>query len=636
MSPARSDLEELLAPPSAADESRPSKGLLRTGRFLLLLAAIVGVVLLRVFWIYVPPGTTVTLPDGRQVQGVLNSKHAREFRGVPYAAPPTGRHRWLPPSPVLEAQWPSHSVYDATYHRSMCPQTDQLGLGWAWDSLSTSGQPSSEDCLYLTIYAPPVSHLRGVLKNKKVPVMVFIHGGANMNGGSDDTQLDGSRLASDPAGYSQTQDAVVVVPNFRLGVFGYLGSELLRSRDGTGNSTGNYGQQDTRQALKWVTQNIEAFGGDPTRVLLFGESTGATATAIHLVAEPYHKESPPFSAVALQSGAVQPWGSKPMDEAQAVFDAVLARVGCDAGGEQEQLECLLSCSTSELYNASYAAEVGDLPYGDGWYSCQFAPVVDGVELLHAPATLLQARGPPQAVRGVMLGTNRDEGTQSVYLDNGQSYTMLPFNLSRSGFQSWAVAEWGDVNGARVLELYGNESIAPGSSPGISSYWWGATRAVGDMLYTCPARRAARHISRHLLQRATAAESPRDEGGSDSTKEARTWLYYFKQVPRSPAASYGLEGACHGCEMPFVWRNLEELTGVQETTLSYTMSPAWYELADKGDPNGRAAGVNNEWYWRPFVEGEDEGAMEFGGSVVAAMLPKGEGLRTKYCNFWDTV
>ena len=497
--------DPLLPPPDAAAAAQRSRQAL-TCVVLWLVAAIVGATVLRLLWIYVPVGTTVTLPDGRQLRGILNEKRAREFRGLPYAAPPTGTRRWLPPLPLLETQWPSDRVYDASYHRSMCPQYDQLGIGWAWSSLGASGRSSSEDCLYLTVYAPPLSRLRGLLDDKKVPVLVFIHGGANLNGGSDDTQLDGSYLAFDPAGYPQGQDAIVVVPNFRLGVFGYLGSELLRSRNGTGNSTGNYGQQDMRQVLKWVSDNIAAFGGDPTRVLLFGESTGATAVAMQLVAETYHTDTTPspFSAVALQSGAVQPWASKPMAEAQAVFEVVLKRVGCNRSESHEQLECLLSRSTVELYNASFAGEPGDLPYGDGWYSCQFAPVVDGVELLETPAALLEKRGPPPAVRSVLIGTNRDEGTQSVYLNSGQSNVMLPHNLSLAGLQSWAVTEWGETNGARVLELYGNESIAPGSSVGISSHWWGAASAVGDMLYTCPARRAARHISKQL-QRAAEAD-----------------------------------------------------------------------------------------------------------------------------------
>ena len=634
----------LLAPPGAAAAAQRSK-VTRHCAILWLVAAIAGAVAWRLWWIYAPAGTTVTLSDGRRLQGILNAQRVREFRGVPYAAPPTGVRRWLPPSPMLESQWPLDRVYDASHHRSMCPQTDQLGFGWAWSSLGASGRASSEDCLYLTVYAPPLSHLRGMVSNKRAPVLVFIHGGANLNGGSDDTQLDGSHLANDPAGYSQAQDAVVVVPNFRLGVFGYLGSELLRSRNGTGNSTGNYGQQDMRQALKWVSANIAAFGGDPTRVLLFGESTGATAVAIQLVAETYHRESetpPPFSAVALQSGAVQQWASKPMSEAQAVFDAVLARVGCNRADGPGQLECLLSRSTVELYNASYAAEPGDLPFGDGWYGCQFAPVVDGVDLLDTPAALLEARGPPPAVRSVLLGTNRDEGTQSVYLDSGQSYTMLPHDLSSSGLQSWAVAEWGDVNGARVLELYGNESIAPGSSSGISSHWWGAASAVGDMLYTCPARRAARHISKQLQRAAEADGSSSRGSGAVADGGARTWLYYFKQVPHSPAARYGLEGACHGCEMAFVWRNLGELTGgKRETTLSHTMSSAWYQLAKTGDPNddehsAQGPAVLDGRRWRPFVEGEDEGAMQFGGDGVAVMTPHGDGLRTQQCDFWDTV
>ena len=175
---------------------------------------------------------------------------------MPFAAPPTGSRRWLPPQE--HGGW--EGVRDAVEHEANCVQTDILGLGWAWPSLD-GGLPSAEDCLYLTVYAPRLSRVRGVLGTEQLPVMVYVHGGANLNGGSDDRQLNGAHLADN-------LNVVVVVANYRLGIFGYLGSELLRARNGSVNTTGNYAQQDQRRALGWVSDNIAAFGGDPARVQL--------------------------------------------------------------------------------------------------------------------------------------------------------------------------------------------------------------------------------------------------------------------------------------------------------------------------------------------------------------------------------
>ena len=107
--------------------------------------------------------------------------------------------------------------------------------------------------------------------------MVFIHGGGYAYGGSHDTELDGGQLV-------QYRGSVIVVTlNYRVDILGFLGGEALRSRDPTG-STGNYGIQDQRMALRWVQKNIAAFGGDPTMVTIWGESAGASSVSIHTVA----------------------------------------------------------------------------------------------------------------------------------------------------------------------------------------------------------------------------------------------------------------------------------------------------------------------------------------------------------------
>ena len=139
---------------------------------------------------------------------------------------------------------------------------------------------------------------------------------------------------------------------------------------------------------------------------------------MHMVGDHHHSVGvkPAFRAALMQSGAPAPWVSKSMPEAEAVFDAILRRVACPprSSGPAEALSCLLSRSTLDVYNASYAAELGDLPFADSWSSCQWAPVVDGVELSAAPTELLRRWGAPAGVHAI-VGSNEDEGTQGLYL-----------------------------------------------------------------------------------------------------------------------------------------------------------------------------------------------------------------------------
>jgi hypothetical protein len=167
------------------------------------LAAAFAVWVWRMIWIFGVDGTVITLPDGSQLRGSLTGLSTREFRGLPYAAPPVGRLRWLPPR--APEPWSSGTIRDAQQHQANCAQTDLLGYGWSWPSMA-GGRASSEDCLYLTVYAPRVSRLRGLTGTAQVPVLVYLHGGANFNGGSNDRQLDGAFIAD-------ALNVVVVVPN---------------------------------------------------------------------------------------------------------------------------------------------------------------------------------------------------------------------------------------------------------------------------------------------------------------------------------------------------------------------------------------------------------------------------------------
>ena len=194
-------------------------------------------------------GPTVNTTDG-PVRGFVR-EGVRTFLGIPYAAPPVGDLRWMPPEPPEH-----HALLDATEFGNTCPQVTTLGA-FAGPANTT------EDCLYLNVFTTG-------LKGSK-PVIVWIHGGGNVTGETND--YDGSKLAT---GGPNGTPTVVVTLNYRMGLFGFLSQDDLNAE---GHLWGNYGILDIQAALRWVQDNIAAFGGDPNNVTLGGQSAGAADTS---------------------------------------------------------------------------------------------------------------------------------------------------------------------------------------------------------------------------------------------------------------------------------------------------------------------------------------------------------------------
>lgn len=204
----------------------------------------------------------VVATDAGLVRGEADGE-VRRFEGIPFARPPVDELRWQAPEPV--APW--SGVRDATEPGGQCAQ-----LAPAYGGTPTYG----EDCLYLNVTTP--AHA------KRLPVMVWVHGGSNVTGRG--SVYDGAKLAADG-------DVVVVTVNYRLGVFGWLAHPDF---EGAGEQAGNYGLLDQQAALRWVQRNARAFGGDPGNVTLFGESAGAENTCANLVSPAarglFHKAIP--------------------------------------------------------------------------------------------------------------------------------------------------------------------------------------------------------------------------------------------------------------------------------------------------------------------------------------------------------
>jgi para-nitrobenzyl esterase len=201
----------------------------------------------------------VEAPAGK-IEGQLDSR-LRIFKGVPYALPPVGQARWKPPAPM--PRWTG--VRKATEFGPACYQPTYT----AKTVYSRDPLPMSEDCLTLNIWAPADA--------RNAPVFFWIYGGALTSGASREAMYDGARLAA--------RGIVVVSINYRLGVFGWLAHPDLSAESPKGVS-GNYGLLDQIEALRWVRQNIHAFGGDPSNVTIAGESAGALSVMYLMAAPP--------------------------------------------------------------------------------------------------------------------------------------------------------------------------------------------------------------------------------------------------------------------------------------------------------------------------------------------------------------
>ncbi|XP_030576080.1 crystal protein isoform X1 [Archocentrus centrarchus] len=219
-------------------------------------------------------GPVVLTKDG-QIQGITLDK-AHVFYGIPYADPPVGAYRWKPPRPVS----PWQGVYDASFPRAACMQFCSRAM--------TEDCPKSvsEDCLYLNIFIPLDVDFSSPLRSH-LPVMVWIHGGDFIAGSASKPLYDGRFI-------SNFTHSVVVNLEYRLGAFGFL----VSGKDPQTSAAGNYGILDQQAALLWVQQNIAMFGGDPSKVTVFGESAGAQSVSLHLMIQ---SSNPLFKQAILQS-----------------------------------------------------------------------------------------------------------------------------------------------------------------------------------------------------------------------------------------------------------------------------------------------------------------------------------------------
>ena len=312
--------------------------------------------------------------DTGTLEGVVDSASGVSvFRGIPYAAPPIGALRWRPPQPA--AKWPGVRSAQQLGHNCMQHRP--------YDDINPFTAGVSEDCLFLNVWTNSLD-----ARAPRRPVLVWIHGGGFFAGFGGEERHNGAPLAKKGAG--------VVTINYRLGPFGFLAHPSLAA-ESPHHAAGNYGLLDQIAALKWVNRNIARFGGDPSRVTIFGESAGGMSVG-SLVASPLAKGL--FQRAILESGTGVNIGISPQSAAEALAIKLGDSLGVRGSGADAARQ-LRAVDANKVVDAS--VRLG--PPGDP----RFFPVVDGWVLPHAIDTAVLS-GAANIVP-IIVGTNRDEGDE---------------------------------------------------------------------------------------------------------------------------------------------------------------------------------------------------------------------------------
>ncbi len=438
------------------------------------------------------------------------------FKGIPFGAPPVGELRWKPPRPV--AAWEGVRAGDKFGPACMQPRPPQRVPNNRAVDLPDS-PPISEDCLYLNVWTPARS------ASAKLPVMVWIYGGAYLEGAGSTPYNQGDTLAA--------KGVVFVSFNYRLGSLGFLAHPEL-TKESPHDASGNYALTDTLAALQWVQKNIAAFGGNPASVTIFGESAGAAISSA-LVGSP------------LAKGLFQ----RSISESGTWMGLTLAPMRLRESAEQQTVKAATDLGVANLaaLRAMSAEDASNKLPKQGM-------IVDGwVVPEDLSRTFAQGR---QNRVDILVGTNRDEGSFAAGFGP-------PMTAQR--WKEGAGQRWGEQAEAG-LKAYPAATDADAAANN--------TRLFSDNMAW---------ITRHFADRQRAIGK-------------RAYVYYFVHEPPYAGGARNL-GACHTCELPYVFDNLGVLrlypdssspelavASATDARVAAITSGYWINFAKTGDPNGK--------------------------------------------------
>ena len=291
------------------------------------------------------PNPVLTVSGGK-IQGILtDSSQVLVYKGIPYAAPPVGDLRWQAPQPI--PAWDGVKICD-TFGPIAWQPGNAPGTFYG-DEFYWEGTPEqSEDCLYLNVWAPAGTAGK---TDAKLPVAMWIHGGAYMNGYGYEVTMDGDAWAR--------RGVILVTINYRLGTFGFLSHPELTAEQG---QSGNYGTMDQIAALQWVRDNIAQFGGDPANITIFGQSAGAMSVKTLLIS-PMSKDLM-AKAIIQSGGGIGVRGLSPDNEVPQAFYDEQGKALTDAGGLSTLAE-MRAASAQTIFDLSQKRFVMLSPHNDG-------------------------------------------------------------------------------------------------------------------------------------------------------------------------------------------------------------------------------------------------------------------------------
>jgi len=485
------------------------------------------------------------------IQGIT-AGNVEQFRGIPFAAPPVGNLRWRAPIPP--------KPYSATLDASKFPPPCMQGR-----ALPEFPAPN-EDCLYLNVYRPA-----GSREGKKMPVLIYFHGGGFANGTA--SARDGVELAGD-------NDMIVVMPNYRLGAFGWL---ALPALDGETNnsSSGNYGFLDMVAALRWIQENIAAFGGDKDNVTIAGTSAGGIAVCTLMTARMHERL---FHKAIIESGeCTRTSGFIISHQAALLRGAKFAgKAGCT--DSKSFASCLRSKRAAELLAASAGLDLSTANVGGSLMPIAPIELIESGDLQRIP---------------VMVGANHDEQKH-----NGVATTGFPG--TPGNYDKYLKNTFGPLAPVVAAEYPASAFPDPAYAAGAAASDSGVPNGIGF----CP-----------MLA----------ELGGALSKVTQTYAYELDD-PRGSGMpdSAGFEfGSMHTAEIGFLYAPIMLGEKTQEqVALAKRMQQYWATFARDGRPQGG----DKPW---PTLQPESENLLRFrpGGDVI---LPLTKVREEHHCAFWSNL
>jgi len=444
-----------------------------------------------------------------QLRGMARPNGGAEFLGIPYAQPPVGDLRWREPLPVK----PWTGVRDATKFGAPCAQPI---LG---DWNKHDAETGNEDCLFLNVITtvwPP---------KRPLPVMFWIHGGANAGGTASSELYKNGTLVE--------HGIMLVTANYRLSVFGFFAHPLL-TRESLHHASGNYGLMDQIAALQWVHDNIAKFGGDPANITVFGQSAGAVDASL-LMVSPRSKDS--FQRAIAQSGSALMSPLRPLAEAEQAGQELAAAL--KAPSDDTAIQSLRHLSAPDLLKAIAALDPKPSPG---------APDLDGWVIPVSPAEVF-ASGQQSDIPMIIGTTTREFGS-----------SMSPDELRKMAHRQ--VPNSAD----RVLALYGLANNDPGTSD--PTYGSVADQLIADWTFRCPATmQAALHKAAHRATYEYEFEHAIPGQEAQGAVHSADLPYVFGFYPKSG--------------------NISGDFGEVDFKLADLMETYWTDFAKTGNPNGGA-------------------------------------------------